>query len=114
MDFAKRLKQLREARKLTQEELGIQVGKTIESGTIARTTISGYELGSRSPDLETLDAFADFFNVDVDYLLGRKDTTTVIDFSAPNILAAHATEDLTEEEMEEVRNYIAFLKSKRK
>ena len=114
MDFAKRLKQLRESRKLTQEELGIQVGKTMESGVIARTTISGYELGSRSPDLETLDAFADFFNVDVDYLLGRKDSTTVLDPTTSDVLAAHATDDLTEEEMDEVRQYIDYLKSKRK
>ncbi len=32
---------------------------------------SGYETGSRSPDRETLVALADFFNVIVDFLLGR-------------------------------------------
>ena len=32
-----------------------------------------YELGQREPDFETLESFADWFNVDVDYLLGKKD-----------------------------------------
>ena len=35
-----------------------------------------YETGDREPDFETLELFADFFNVDVDYLLGRTEKTT--------------------------------------
>jgi transcriptional regulator with XRE-family HTH domain len=34
-----------------------------------------YESGQRQPDFETLEKIADFFNVDADFLLGRKDTT---------------------------------------
>jgi transcriptional regulator with XRE-family HTH domain len=37
-----------------------------------------YEAGKREPDFETLEAIADFFNVDMDYLLGRTDKTTYI------------------------------------
>ena len=37
-----------------------------------------YENGSREPDYETLEAIADYFNVDIDYLLGRTNKTTII------------------------------------
>ncbi len=30
-----------------------------------------YESGAREPDFETLELIADFFNVDIDYLLGE-------------------------------------------
>jgi len=37
-----------------------------------------YETGKREPDHETLEMIADFFNVDLDYLLGRSSKTTYI------------------------------------
>ena len=37
-----------------------------------------YETGAREPDFETLEIIADFFNVDIDYLLGRTNQTTVL------------------------------------
>ena len=61
--------QLREVRKkknLTLKELGAIIG-------VGESTLSQYEDGKRQPDFETLDKIADFFNVSVDYLLGRVD-----------------------------------------
>lgn len=40
-----------------------------------------YESGAREPDFETLELIADFFNVDIDYLLGRTLKTTYIPFN---------------------------------
>lgn len=40
-----------------------------------------YESGAREPDFETLELIADFFNVDIDYLLGRTLKTTYIPFA---------------------------------
>ena len=37
-----------------------------------------YENGNREPDFETLEKIADFFNVDMNYLLGSSTKTTVI------------------------------------
>lgn len=71
MDFKTVLKNLRVARGLTQSELATRLG-------LQRSRISMYELGQREPDFETIEAIADFFNVDVDYLLGRTDKTTVL------------------------------------
>jgi transcriptional regulator with XRE-family HTH domain len=62
--FGNRLRKLRKERKLTAKEFGAKFG-------LAESTISGYENGNRTPDLELIDSFATFFNVSVDYLLGR-------------------------------------------
>ena len=69
--FAGRLKELRTSKHLTQEQFAKKMG-------ISRSTVGMYEKGNREPDYETLEAFADFFNVDIDYLLGRSDKTTTL------------------------------------
>lgn len=38
-----------------------------------QNSISRYETGEREADYATLIAFADYFNVSLDYLLGRTD-----------------------------------------
>lgn len=65
------LKSLRTAKHLTQEDLAKTLG-------ISRSTIGMYENGSREPDYEMLELIADYFNVDIDYLLGRTNKTTVL------------------------------------
>lgn len=63
------LKELREDKGLTQEDLAAIL-------KISRTSISMYESNTNEPSLTTLVAIADFFNVSTDYLLRRtKDTT---------------------------------------
>ena len=64
----KRLKELRKERQLTQQELGEIINCT-------HTAINYYENGKRQPDLETLCKLADYFNVSVDYLLGKPQWT---------------------------------------
>ena len=64
------IKELRKLRGVTQAELCTAI-------KIAQPTLSGYEKGLHEPDTETLLKLADFFNVTVDYLLGREDETPV-------------------------------------
>ena len=42
---------------------------------LSKSAISMYESGTREPDHETTERIADYFNVDVDYLLGRSNVT---------------------------------------
>lgn len=42
-----------------------------------QNTISRYETGEREADYDTLIALADFFDVSIDYLLGRTDNPRV-------------------------------------
>lgn len=64
--FGARLKLLRKQDELTQDALAKALG-------ISKSTISMYENGNREPDFETLESFADYFNVDLDYLMGKSD-----------------------------------------
>ena len=62
----KRLKQLREERRLSQQGLALKLH-------VSQSTIRAYEVGDRTPDLETLIAIGRFFDVSLDYLIGRKE-----------------------------------------
>ncbi len=61
-----RLKQLREERGISQVRLAIDLNMN-------QNSISRYESGVREADYKTLIAFADYFNVSLDYLFGRTD-----------------------------------------
>jgi transcriptional regulator with XRE-family HTH domain len=78
--FAERLKLLRTERELTRLALSKLTG-------ISHSSINMYERGEREPGLETLEIIADYFNVDMDYLLGRQDTLRRIDFSSLDTVA---------------------------
>jgi transcriptional regulator with XRE-family HTH domain len=65
-----RLKILREQRHLSQVFLGMELG-------MSQNTISRYETGAREADYDTLIAFADYFQVSIDYLLGRTENPEI-------------------------------------
>lgn len=62
--LGERLKNLRENRGITQKFLAEKIG-------VKANTLSGYESGRREPDAETLRKMADYYEVTMDYLLGR-------------------------------------------
>lgn len=62
--FGQRLRELRKQRGISQNELSKHIG-------VSKSSVNMYERGEREPSLETLEAIADFFNVNMDYLLGR-------------------------------------------
>lgn len=61
-----RLKELRQKRNISQLQLAMDLNMN-------QNSISRYENGEREADYATLIAFADYFGVSVDYLLGRTD-----------------------------------------
>ena len=64
--FGLKLKELRVEKGLSQRKLGEVFG-------VCNQTVSFWESGSREPDMDTLSEIADYFEVSVDFLLGRKD-----------------------------------------
>ena len=62
MEF--RLKELRKSKKISQLKLALDLDMN-------QNSISRYETGEREADYETLIKFADYFDVTLDYLLGR-------------------------------------------
>lgn len=69
MDFPSRLRMLRSERKVSQSDLGKEIGVTLKQ-------IQRYESASSEPTLPKLLSLADFFNVSLDYLAGRSDDPT--------------------------------------
>ena len=66
MEFRERLQQLRERK-------GISRIVTSELCGLASDSIRKYERGDTEPSLSSLIAIAEFFDVSVDFLIGRKD-----------------------------------------
>ena len=64
--FGERLRFLRTSRDLSQMELA-------KSLKISKSSVNMYERCEREPNLVMLEVIADFFNVDLDYLLGKSD-----------------------------------------
>lgn len=63
--FGKRLRAIRKASDITQDEIA-------DALKLDRTTIAKYENEDRLPDMQTVIAIADYFNISIDYLVGRK------------------------------------------
>jgi transcriptional regulator with XRE-family HTH domain len=90
---------------------------------IAKSTYAGYESGHRRPSLEALKSMADLFDASTDYLLGRvdhptfqleEDTIKSVQFmeltDPPNLELAV---DGTFLSVEEINQFIAFIRAKR-
>lgn len=63
--FSETLKYLRRRENLSQAEFADKSG-------LSRSAVAMYESGKREPGFETLELIADFFNVDLDFLTGRR------------------------------------------
>lgn len=69
MDFSDRLIELIQSRGITRRELA-------QSVNVSERLLYYYVAGQKTPNMETLIALADFFNVSLDYLVGRTDDPT--------------------------------------
>lgn len=65
-----RLKELRRKRKLSQTKLAMELNMN-------QNSISRYETGEREADYKTMILLADYFDVSIDYLLGRTDNPDI-------------------------------------
>ncbi len=69
-DMNNNLKKLRKNKGLTQISVQMQTG-------IEQALLSKFENGERIPPTETLVLLADFYNVSIDYILGRTENPNV-------------------------------------
>lgn len=65
-NFSSRMKELRKERKMTQQELA-------DVFSVRVRTYQGYEYGESYPEVAKLITIADYFDVSLDYLVGRSD-----------------------------------------
>lgn len=62
-----RLSELRKKKNITQQKLADHL-------RVSRSAVAMWETGASEPDNKTLDSIANYFDVSVDYLLGRSDS----------------------------------------
>lgn len=74
--FGERFRQLRIEKGLKQEELINEFNKVFHF-SFTKSAISQYENDKRIPEIQALSAFADYYNVSMDYLLGKTDERNV-------------------------------------
>ncbi len=70
-DFGNRLKELRVARGLTQEDVAYKL-------ELHKNTISGYENNIIEPPIKTLMKLSHIYGTSIDYLLGNTSQETII------------------------------------
>ncbi|MEY8415336.1 helix-turn-helix transcriptional regulator [Tissierella praeacuta] len=96
--LAKRIKELRTEKNLTQEEFGKVFG-------IVKSTVSLYESGKSTPDDEIKKKIAEYFNVSLDYLMGASD----IKNPYSNIKSNNNTEQQLPDSFETPEEAVKFL-----
>ena len=69
MTFPERLLQLKQERKLLQKDIAASIGLSLRG-------YQYYEKGQKEPTLSVLIRLADYFDVSLDYLVGRSDDPT--------------------------------------
>ena len=76
MSFAERLQELREDKGISRKDLAASLNITVSA-------LGMYEQGRREPNMEMLIRLADYFNVSLDFLVGRSfnedETRKIID-----------------------------------
>ena len=99
-NFNENLKYARERKGLSQKDVAEGIG-------VAKSTYSLYESGNREPNVQTIKKIADLLNVSADDLLGLNEE--------PATMAAHFDGDeYTEEELNRIKEFVAFVKANRK
>lgn len=68
--FGQRMKELRKERNMTQQSMA-------DVFSVKIRTYQGYEYGESYPEVAKLIAIADYFDVSLDYLVGRSDVREV-------------------------------------
>lgn len=113
-NFKERLSRLMREKNINQIGLADEIG-------ITQSTLSRNLNGVHRPKAEIVEKIASFFNVSTDYLLGKTDDRLPTPTSSPKdqlqgikLALYNQTEELTEEQMEDVLKFVEFIKNKDK
>ena len=103
--LGQRIKSLREAKRLTQRELGDMVG-------VSDSAVGQWEHERREPSVRILVKLAQIFGVSVDYLLGRKgnEPADLEGFLMSHSRITYKGWEMGPEEKEDVRQFLLIAK----
>ena len=97
--FGSRLRDLRNEKKLTQDDLGKMLN-------VSGKTIGAWERDSRQPNIEAINKIASIFNVSTDYLLGNPEkisNTKTADVEDDSIIFTYEGRQIPKEDLEFMR-----------
>lgn len=106
MTIGERIAYLRERRGMSQAQLAKELN-------IAQSTLAMWERGKRGLKDDVIKQLAEYFSVSSDYLLGIENENDRTPNSAAKRITAHIDEDMVEDQVEDIINYIEFLKQKK-
>lgn len=98
------LKELREQKKLKQKEIA-------EILHIAPSTYGGYELETSEPNINTLIQLADYYDVSLDYLVGREYYNGIGYLSDQQRLAVNKIKQLNDMNLAKAIAYISGMQT---
>lgn len=78
-EIGERVKQLRKAKGITQDELGVVLGDKTTGKPLSRGQVSNLETGKRNFNIHQIKVLADFFGVSLDTLGLRSDEVAAVD-----------------------------------
>ena len=108
MGLGARMKQLRTERMMKQSELAEVLGMTV-------ATISAYENETRTPDINTTAKIANYFNVTIDNLIGRKvESDSDLKDIIRNQSMTYKGEKLSEHDIEVIESFLNAVMNKEK
>ena len=102
-----RIKELRIAKGMKQDELGRRCG-------VKQGAVSTWETGSSNPKPEALQIMCDIFGVSLGYLMGIEYDEKEESIENVSYALNGEIRDLTEEEERDILDYVRFKKSQRK
>lgn len=78
-EIGERVRQLRKARRITQDELGAILGDKTTNKPLSRGQISNLETGKRNFNIHQIKLLADYFNVSIETLGFKSDEIETVD-----------------------------------
>ena len=98
------------------EARGLKAADVCRGTGLPSSLFSEWKRGKSTPKADKMKRIADYFGVSIEYLMtGKESKNQTTEPSPVETLAAHFEgEELSEEEMEEIMNYVEFVKSRRK
>ena len=78
-EIGERVRQLRKARQITQDELGIVLGDKTTGKPLSRGQVSNLETGKRNLNIHQIKVLADYFNVSIETLGFETDEIKTVD-----------------------------------
>lgn len=100
-----RIINLREKNNWTQAQLAKKTG-------LDNTKLSKIENGTRRVSSDELHKFSEVFEVSADYLLGIENKDSAKSESKTRTLAAHIDDDVSDEDMREILNFIDYVRKR--